>query len=237
MRIMKIISFISVIILVITGTGLLFFKTSCRNEWPQEKLDSVSDIDGNVYRAVIIGAQIWMAENLKVTHYRDGSPIPDAQGDEEWAHLQEGAYCLFPKDPSDYKATYGCLYNFYAVDDRRGLAPEGWHVPTASEWRELAKNLGGDTIGGSKMKDTLSNLWKIVPPGSSNASGFSALPAGGRGRRGEFGEVGNYATWWSSTSYDSMNAWHWGLHPDKNSLRYNPGHKASGFSVHCVKNR
>lgn len=237
LQIMKISSFIIAIILAITGTGLLLFGIYYGNERPEENIESVTDIDRNVYRAVKIGAQVWMAENLKVTHYRDGSPIHNVQGEEEWGLLHEGAYCLFPEDPSGYKETYGCLYNFYAVEDRRGLAPEGWHVPTASEWRELIIHLGGDAIGGSKMKATLSKLWKIVPPGSSNESGFSALPAGGRGRRGEIGEVGYYATWWSSTSPGSMNAWHWGLHPDKNSLRYNPGHKASGFSVRCVKNR
>jgi len=211
--------------------------TSFGKERPQEKIESVIDIDGNVYRTVKIGAQVWMAENLKVAHYRDGSPIPNIQDDEEWSRLEEGAYGLTPKDPADYKATYGCLYNYYAVDDSRGLAPEGWHVPTASEWRELMAYLGGEATGGGKMKDVRSRLWKIVPSGSSNESGFSALPAGGRGRRGEIGEVGYYATWWSSTSEDALQAWHWGLHPDKSGFRYNPGHKASGFSVRCVKNR
>jgi uncharacterized protein (TIGR02145 family) len=176
-----------------------------------------------------------MAENLKVTHYRDGTPIPIVQTDEEWTRLRKGAFCLEHNNPLAYKETYGALYNFYAVDDSRGLGPEGWHVPTAAEWRELIDYLGGNELAGGKMKDIRSNLWKIPTAGASIDRGFSALPAGGRGRLGSVNDVGDYATWWSSTSYDSIYAWHWGLYPDKNSIRSNPGHKASGFSVRCVK--
>ena len=200
-----------------------------------ESIQTVTDIDGNVYRTVKIGGKIWMAENLRVTHYRDGTPIPYVLAEDQWSQLTKGAYCLDQNDPAAYKETYGALYNFYTVSDTRGLSPEGWHVPTAEEWRELIEFLGGEDRAGGTMKDVGSSLWKIPTHAASNESGFSALPAGGRGRLGDVGEIGYYATWWSSTADDPLYAWHWGLYPDKNSIRYNPGHKASGFSVRCVK--
>ena len=99
----------------------------------------------------------------------------------------------------------------------------------------LINYLGGKEIAGVKIKDNISNLWKSKNTYATNESGFSGLPAGGRGQFGSAGDVGYYATWWSSTSYDSLYAWHWGLYPDKASIRSNPGHKASGFSVRCIK--
>ncbi len=245
-NIMRIKIWIYPIILTAIGLGVLFmFITSFGEEstinkksaYLQEKIETVTDIDGNVYRTVTIGKQVWMAENLKVTHYRDGTPIPNVYDNDRWPHAKNGAYCMVDNDSTEYKDTYGLLYNFYAVNNSRGLSPEGWHVPTATEWRKLIEYLGGNDVAGGKMKEISSNLWKIPTPGSSNESGFSGLPAGGRGRLGSAGDVGYYATWWSSTSYDSIYAWHWGLYPDKNNIRFNPGHKASGFSVRCVKDQ
>ncbi|UCG28351.1 MAG: fibrobacter succinogenes major paralogous domain-containing protein, partial [Bacteroidales bacterium] len=111
----------------------------------------------------------------------------------------------------------------------------GWHVPTAEEWQKLIDYLGGSSVAGGRMRDTGSDLWILPSPGANNRSGFSGIPAGGRGRFGSIDEIGYYATWWSSSSHDSTFAWHWGLFPDKNSIRYNTGHKASGFSVRCIK--
>ena len=194
-------------------------------------------IDGNIYNTVTVGTQEWMAENLKVNHYNDGTPIPFVLNNEKWSLLVKGAYCVSKKNPIDYKDTYGVLYNYYTVNDKRGLCPEGWHVPTALEWQALIDYLGGSYIAGGKMKNISSNLWKRLVNGANNSSGFSGIPAGGRGRFGSVEEIGYYATWWSSTSCDSIYAWHWGLYPDKNDIRYNPGHKASGFSVRCIKDK
>jgi uncharacterized protein (TIGR02145 family) len=196
---------------------------------------TVTDIDGNVYHTVTIGSQVWMVEDLRVAHYRDGTVIPHVVDVEEWSDLTTGAYCLPEHDPSAQKDTYGLLYNFHAVRDRRGLCPRDWHVPTAEEWRTLIAQLGGTQVAGGRMKDTGAGLWRVVAPGTTNDSGFSALPAGGRGRFGPAAEVGYYATWWSSTPSDAAFAWHWGLYPDKNGVRFNPGHQSSGFSVRCIR--
>lgn len=229
----------------ITGIALfLFLLTGLNLNWGGNNLDchtqilseTVSDFDGNVYHTVKIGTQTWMVENLKVTHYRDGTPIPNIYDNDRWPLAKEGAYCLV-NNSSEYKETYGVLYNFYAVDDDRLLCPEGWHVPSETECMMLINYLGGKNIAGEKIKDNSLKLWKSEHTNATNESGFSGLPAGGRGRLGSPGDVGYYATWWSSTSYDSLYAWHWGLYPEKNGIRSNPGHKASGFSVRCIQDQ
>ena len=197
----------------------------------------VTDYDGNIYRTVQIGRQIWMAEDLKVTHYRDGSPIPNVPDNDVWPELRTGALCWLDDDPSSFKDVYGALYNYFAVADPRKLSPAGWHIPTIDEWLILENELGGRDVAGNKLKDIASHLWQVIHPGANNASGFSARPAGGRGRFGSPGEAGRFATWWASTSYDVDFAWHWGLFPDRGAIRSNPGHKASGFSVRCVKDQ
>lgn len=205
-----------------------------RDSISQVLKETVRDYDGNVYRTVKIGQQLWMVENLRVTHYRDGTPIPNVQNDEEWQHATGGAYCT-GDDSTEYKSTYGLLYNFHAVSNSRNLCPEGWHVPSEAECMTLIDYLGGESVAGCLIKDNSSGLWKNNSGCATNESGFTGLPAGGRGRLGGPGEVGYYATWWSSTSCDSLYAWHWGLHPAKAGIRSNPGHKASGFSVRCIK--
>jgi uncharacterized protein (TIGR02145 family) len=195
----------------------------------------VTDIDGNHYRAVRIGRQVWLAENLRTTRFRDGTAVRLVGDKEDWSDFTVGAYSKPARDSLGDRASYGLLYNFYAVSDSCRLCPEGWHVPSAEEWRGLVDGLGGVDVAGGAMKDTTPGFWRVLVPGTSNESGFSAVPAGGRGRFGRAGEVGYYATWWSSTSHDSAYAWHWGLYPDRNGIRSNPGHKASGFSVRCIE--
>ena len=176
-----------------------------------------------------------MAANLRTTHYRDGSPIPSSPDAATWSDGLVGATCKPESDPRASEGAFGLLYNFAAVNNSSGLCPKEWHVPTAQEWHALIDHLGGAETAGGSMKDVGSGLWRISTIGASNSSGFSALPAGGRGRLGEPGEAGYFATWWASTSHDLTGAWHWGLFPDSNAIRSNPGHKSSGFSVRCVR--
>lgn len=207
---------------------LSYFATSL------EAQETIKDVDGNLYHVITIGKQKWMAENLKVTRYNNGTNIPLEMNETKWSILTTGAYCVSEINPEEYVDTYGVLYNFYTVTDSQKLCPDSWHVPTALEWRTLIEYLGGAKIAGGKMKDIGSRHWKVTLNDTNNNSGFSALPAGGRGRLGSVGDIGYYATWWSSSSEDSKYAWHWGLNPDKNEIRFNPGHKASGFSVRCI---
>jgi uncharacterized protein (TIGR02145 family) len=226
---------IMVLIFVVSYKPISDYNGIIKKSFAQISNEIVTDYDGNVYNIVKIGNQVWIIENLKVTHYRDGTPVPIVQDNNKWSQLKTGALCFDKENPESYKKTYGALYNFYAVNDSCGLCPKGWHIPTAEEWKELIHFLGGKDSAGSKMKDIKSDLWKNPIPGTFNESGFCGFPAGGRGRLGGIGEIGYFATWWSSTSHDSLYALHWGLYPDKNHIRYNPGHKASGFSVRCIK--
>ena len=195
---------------------------------------TVTDYDGNVYQTVLIGDQCWMMENLKVTHYRNGDPIPHVTDGGEWDDLSTGAYCEY-NDPANV-ATYGRLYNWYAVDDSRNLAPEGWHVPTDAEWQTLVDYLGGASVAGGKMKEAGTTHWNPPNAGATNESGFTALPGGFRS--GDFFDaMGNVAYFWSSTEYeyDSSRVLSRYLNYISSQVGLEFNYKQAGFSVRCVR--
>ncbi len=148
---------------------------------------TVKDVDGNTYRVVRIGRQWWMAENYKVAHYRNGDAIPNVT-ESAWRDLQSGACCVYlddrPIHDYSYLAVYGRLYNWYAAVDKRGLAPDGWHIPSQAEWQELIDYLGGEQVAGGKLKETGLAHWHSPNTGATNESGFSALGSGYRGYSG-----------------------------------------------------
>jgi len=197
--------------------------------------DTVRDIDGNVYRTVKIGKQIWMAENLKVKHYRNGEDIPNVSDNATWEGLTTGAYCEYCNDVEN-AAIYGRLYNWYAVNDSRHLAPLGWHVPSDNEWRTLVDRLGGNEIAGGKMKEVGTGHWKSPNTGATNRSGFSALPGGGRDSIGSFSKMGEVVYFWSCTwnpdgAGNRILSWR-SSNSDSLNICLNP---KNGFSVRCVK--
>ncbi len=159
----------------------------------------VTDIDGNTYQTIKIGNQWWMAENLKVTHYRNGDAIPNVTDYTEWVYLTSGAYCAYDNDNS-HVATYGRLYNWYAVSDSRNVAPSGWHVSTFEEWQTLEDYLGGSSVAGGKLKEAGTSHWASPNTGATNESGFSALPSGYRSHvYGHYSAMGFYCDFWTST--------------------------------------
>jgi len=183
---------------------------------------------------VTIGTQVWMTKNLDVSTFRNGDPIPQAKTDEEWKKAGENkqpAWCYYNNDPAN-GAKYGKLYNWYAVNDSRGLAPVGYHIPSDAEWTKLTDFLGGNEVAGTKMKST--DGWKGNGNGT-NESGFSGLPGGGRSNKGAVDDVGVYGYWWSSSENDTSNAWYRLLfcnHGDVGRLNYI---KVKGFSVRCLR--
>lgn len=195
----------------------------------------IADVDGNEYSSVQIGEQVWLVENLRTTRYQDGTPVLRVENDDSWSRTEEGAYCRPATSGEPLNGPYGLLYNFAAVTHPSKLCPAGWRVPSADDWRELINHLGGDDIAGAKLKAARGGSWSTLPEGTTNESGFTAVPAGGRGRVGGAGEAGRFATWWSSTLEEPMYAWHWGVYPDRHAIRANPGHVNSGFSVRCVQ--
>ena len=191
------------------------------------------DIDGNVYKTVQIGTQLWMKENLKTTRYRDGSAIPTNFIDSQWGNTTRGAYAIYDNEPENDKI-YGKLYNWYAVADPRGLCPAGWHVPSDAEWTTLENFLGGTNVAGGKMK-AVSSLWQSSNTGATNESGFSGLPGGYRGFNGNFSYIGNYGYWWSSSEYSAANAWFRILYYSLGNSGRNNYLKQDGFSVRCLR--
>jgi uncharacterized protein (TIGR02145 family) len=171
---------------------------------PDLTYSSVSDIEGNSYKTIRIGTQVWMAENLKTTRYNDGAPIPNVTGETEWQKLKSGGYCWYNNDASTFKETYGALYNWYAVTDSRKICPAGWHVPTFEDWKTLATYLGGEGVAGGKMKETGTEHWSGPNTGATNESGFTGLPVGARYfyLKTRFADLGDSGSWWSATSTD-----------------------------------
>jgi len=223
--------------IVITFVALFFSCTKDdSNPVPPSPLETVTDIDGNVYRTVVIDTQVWMAENLKVTHYRDGASIPNVTDSTEWSNLTTGAYCNYDNYANN-AAIYGRLYNWYAVNDIHNLAPKGWHVPSDTEWQTLRDYLGGDYVAGGKMKESGTEHWNIPNSGATNESGFSALPGGCRSYNGDYYSMSYAAKFWSSTEYVIYDYIIYLLLEYSNSevLCIGTNHRQFGFSVRCVK--
>lgn len=192
------------------------------------------DYDGNLYNTVVIGTQTWMAENLKATHYNDGSEIPLASSSASWRGALSGAYCTFDFNASNL-ATYGALYNWYSVNTGK-LCPVGWHVPTDSEWLLLTTNLGGSSVAGGKMKETGTTHWISPNTGADNSSGFTAVGGSTIDYNGVFAILGQTAYWWSSTGVSSTFAFANKLFNNNATISQGGGvTKLSGCSIRCMK--
>ena len=189
-------------------------------------------------QTVTIGAQVWMTKNLDVATFRNGDPIPQAKTDEEWEKAgenQQPAWCYYNNDPAN-GAKYGKLYNWYAVNDSRGLAPVGYHIPSDAEWKILTDFLGGEKVAGTKMKST--DFWADYEGNSGNGtneSGFSGLPGGSRYFNGSFTSIGMGGYWWSSTEVSTANAWGRTLGYSTGDVNRYDDDKKDGFSVRCLR--
>ena len=188
------------------------------------------------YNSVRIGGQIWMSENLNVSHFRNGDSIPEVRTPEDWEKAgkeQKPAWCYYDNNPEN-NSKFGKLYNWYAVNDPRGLAPAGWHIPDDVEWKKMTESLGGGMKAIQKMKSKTD--WPSSSTGN-NESGFSALPGGYRYDYGFFYSAGLFGVWWSSPAESVSFAWlFYQIHHFGKAFRYFPN-KAFGFSVRCVKDK
>ena len=186
-------------------------------------------------QSVTIGTQTWTTLNLDVATLRNGDVIPQAKTDEEWkaaGENKQAAWCYYDNDPKN-GAKYGKLYNWYAVNDARGLAADGWHVPTDQEWTVLSTFLGGADVAGKKMKS--SSGW-LKNGNGTNSSGFSGLPGSCRCPIG-YSFNDDFVDWWSSSDRygDESNANFVQLTSYNSFLSRIYTAKYDGFSVRCVK--
>ena len=218
----------------------------------------ISDIDGNIYNTVLIGAQCWTKENLRVRRYNNGTSILfDATGgsggsSSTWQNLEIGAHTIYANDstatPSN-RTKYGYLYNWYAAKgiyttgtitstDTLNICPSGWHVPTDTEWTTLTDELGGESVAGGKMKSIGTAYWNSPNTGATNLSGFSALPGGSRIKDGSFNNLSNSAVFWratEATEVNKNNAWSSRLDYNSDDVSRISYEKQLGASIRCLK--
>jgi uncharacterized protein (TIGR02145 family) len=196
---------------------------------------TVKDIEGNIYNTVIIGTQVWMAENLKTTKYNDSTDIPFISDNKNWNALFIPAYFWYDNDEKANEKTYGALYNWYAVCTNK-LCPAGWHIPGYAEWTTMIKKLkGGERVAGGKLKETGTTHWKSPNKRATNSSGFTALPGGFRDSNGKFHDIGIYGGWWSNTETSATKALYRGMLYDYSTAGSGESQKAEGFSVRCLR--
>lgn len=225
---------------------LLFLTISCSSD--EEEFvseDTVVDIDGNIYKTIKIGNQIWATENLKTTRYNDGTAIPLVSDKTEWRELKTPGYCWYNNDEESFKSTYGALYNFHAVMTGK-LAPVGWHVASDEEWKELELYLGmgeeevdemgyrrGGNVGG-KLKDTGFTYWDEPNIGATNETGFTALPGGCRNYVGNYEYVNEMACFISTTAISNTNPYVRVIGVVSSGISRG-GSDGSGLSVRIIK--
>ena len=200
---------------------------------------NITDVEGNSYKTVYIGTQQWMAENLKVSKYSDGTTIPNITDNTQWQNNTSGAWAYYNNDVAN-NAKYGKLYNWYAVskttNGNKNICPTGWHVPTDTEWTVLTDYLGGLTVVGGKLKEVGTTSWNSPNKDATNTSLFTALPGGNRNSDGNYYFIGSIGYWWSSSESSTANAWtlllsdYGGGYASRNGID-----KKNGFSVRCLR--
>jgi uncharacterized protein (TIGR02145 family) len=215
--------------------------------------EEVKDIEGNTYKTIKIGTQIWMAENLRTTKYNDGTNIPIVTDSVQWLNnwdngnlKKQSMMCWYNNDRATYSATYGALYNWYAINagtnGNKNVCPTGWHVPSDAEWTTLINYLdsqadGGDKYNeaGGKMKSKGTDFLFSPNGGATNSSGFSGLPGGSRNYDGPFIKVGEVGYWRSSSESNTFNAWYRVLYYFTGSVSRSILYKNFGLSVRCLR--
>jgi uncharacterized protein (TIGR02145 family) len=207
---------------------------------------TVNDYDGNVYNVIQIGNQCWMKENLKTTHYSDGTALVDGTNAGSILYNYFTKYWFVYNNQIAYESTYGLLYTWAAVMNGaassyaspsgvQGICPTGWHVPSSNELTSLTYYLGGNSVAGGKLKEAGISHWSSPNTGATNESGFTALPGGYRHYLGIFFDIGYSGHWWSATENNATNASFRDLSYDNTYISGSSWPKNYGFSVRCLR--
>jgi uncharacterized protein (TIGR02145 family) len=226
------------LLLLIIASGYFIWNGNDSTQKVEVEAAILENENEPIISSVMIGDQEWQTKNLDVGRFRNGDPIPQAISAEEWkaaGEREEPAWCFYDNETENGKI-YGKLYNWYAVNDERGLAPEGWHIPNDEEWITLTDYLGGEEVAGGKMKSTGTTYWQSSNEGVNNESAFSALPGGIRNYYGSLSKLGGYAFFWSATEFDNFNARYFLLSSNLSFVvRINGISKSVGASVRCLR--
>lgn len=214
--------------------------TSTGSDQTFTTIGSVSDVDANTYNVVRIGSQVWFKKNLATRFYSDGTAIQNCEDALMWVLISSGAYCWY-NNSSANKATYGALYNWYAINSAtnggKNICPTGWHVPSNTEFSTLISNQGGTAVAGGKMKETGTTHWLGPNAGATNESGFTALPGGWRNDSGgTFANMTYRGFFWTSTQNAANTAWV--IYLDyliDDAATYGDYNKHKGYSIRCLK--
>ncbi len=243
---------------VMIGLGLISFSSCDKDDKPDPTQtvyvyvdtiplppNAIADADGNVYSTITIGSQRWMAENLRTSHYANGDPISYAPESAQWVGQNTGAWTNYAGD-FGYDAIYGKLYNWYTVVDPRNVCPDGWHVASDDEWKELESAMGvplsdldvygergSDSNVGGQLKSVI--LWDDPNSGANDSSGFSGYPGGERLPPGTFSSVTAKGIWWTASEYDPGLAWLRELYNTSTGVYRLYHFKTQGCSVRCVE--
>lgn len=212
--------------------------------------NGVTDIDGNTYPTILIGQQEWMAENLRVTRFNDGTPIPHLTEGSDWDHLTTPAYCWYNNDESGHKMVYGALYSWFVTDaqsnDGKNVCPEGWHVPSDAEWSQMIlhldpnsnpNNLQESLTAGGKLKEAGFQHWDNPNAGATNATGFNGRPGGYRDQGTNFVQMGQLGRWWTADEHKDYSSSAWWRSIESGSPRVARHYllKRQAHSIRCIK--
>lgn len=230
------------------GDTLSFFTETPDLSKPCPGMPTVADIDGNVYKTVLIGDQCWMKENLRTTRYNDQTSIPLINNDQGWVTLgSNGARTWVKDDSATYATLYGALYNWHAVNHPSGLCPQGWRVPSDQEWKQMElfigiplENLddfgGRGTYHGGMLKSIGTQYWRFPNKSATNLKGFTALPSGSRAsNNGKFIYMSEMANFWTATADNPQTIWAREVHYLIGSVIRSQRSPATGYSVRCIK--
>lgn len=208
------------------------------NEQPTKGFGAdITDVDGNVYKTVYIGTQHWMAQNLKVSKFNDGTSIPFISNVNQWSDLTSPAYTLYENNPL-YNSMFGKLYNWFSInniDQNKNVCPTGWHIPSDVEWTILDNYLGGELVSGGKLKEIGTTNWLQPNNGATNEFDFTGLPGGYMNTLDGLRNLGYYGYYWSSSPYNSLNGWIRYLVNDKANFYRITANKKFGFSIRCLR--
>ena len=233
---LTIVKFVTMVFFRLLFVGIILFPLGC---FVQSQTyfsgNGVMDVEGNMNETIVLGnGQEWMATNLSVNRFSDGTELTYCENQQVWATSETPCYTAYSNNLSNVNQL-GYLYNFYSVESDRNICPSGWRVPTELDWSKFSNYIGGLAVAGGKLKSTSSQHWSAPNIGATNEINFSAIAGGCRYNQGYFNNLNTYAFFWTSSELDGTWAWYRSLKNDSDEMIRNFSKKQSGYSIRCMR--